>query len=204
VIFDTLAFPWLIYSSKGRLLASGPGSLFDLPPAAGRPSDHDFYATLRQDGWKRDSNGYAIYCRRLKFGDSSFSSDAYIILPGLKVRGISTVSGKTEGLSLVSEPARVVSHLEAVLEADRNILERFDRVTRQNIHEIRGLNTSLYHAAIELSNQSQNEVLGRSSELAGNIVALSQIISARVDFINYLYQVSLTTTAMPNFEFQLR
>ena len=108
------------------------------------------------------------------------------------MRGISTVTGKADGLAIMTNQERVVSHLEEVLAADRKLLDRFDRVTRENIHEIRGINSGLYHAAVELADSIPPEPrLKRCNDLANNIVALSQILSARIDFINYLADESL-------------
>ncbi|WP_246498429.1 ATP-binding protein [Microvirga soli] len=193
-ILRAIAFPWFIYDLSGNLIDFGKGSLFDLPGPAKDSRELDFYSSLRREGWHKCPLGYAVFVRELSAGSSSIGAAGRLILPGLKVAGISTASGKSDGLTIRSEQKHVERHVNDVLMAQRDTVDRFDEISRQNIHEIRGINSGLYHAAIELQGaiDKREDSHWREVELAGNIVAMSQILSARMDFINYYFDESLS------------
>lgn len=199
MFFDGIAFAWLFYTPDGRLVDGGSGSLFDLPATAKSPPLMEFYSTLRAEGWRTCPLGYAVFTKKISSVETSLSIDGYLVIPGLKVKGVSKISGKSEGLTIFTEQRNVERHVEKIIIAERRMLDRFDQLTRQNIHEVRGLNGGIYHAAEELRGAIPDEPkLRRVADLAGNIVALSQILAARLDFINYLTDESFTEADFGN------
>lgn len=186
MFYDNIAFPWLLFSEEGTLLSRGTGSLFALPPAADSEKQVDLYRKIRSTGWHKCLVGYDIYSRAIETTDYVSGQTGILILPGLKVRGGLRVNEKPQSFSIFCDKADVVRHVDAVLMARDNIVKRFDEITRQNVHEIRGINSGIYHAAAELKSQltwSDKHPLA----LAGNIEAFSQILSARIDFMNFLF-----------------
>lgn len=115
-----------------------------------------------------------------------------LVLPGLKVKGMSKAQGRGSGLTIFTSADYIEKHVSAVFKAAQDIINRFDEVTRQNVHEVRGLNSGIYHASVELQELTRPPNGDRRlHDLATNVAALSQILSARVDYITFLANQTL-------------
>lgn len=199
--FGALAFPWFVYSAAGALSAWGNGSLFRLPEVAKDAAHLAYYAALNRDGWQRCTAGYAVFSKTLPPPTSGFSLEGRLVLPGLKVGGVSSVArpsarrrvrgGGADELSITFQKEHVESHVDRILATERELTEKFDQISRQTIHEIRGINSGLYHAAYELDQTLERSFApGRQLELAGNIVAFSELLSARMDLVDFFFEES--------------
>lgn len=175
-----IAWPWLIVQS-GAIVAQGPGNLFDRPQETYHEKCVQHFRDVKQSGWTVCPNGFATYSVYVDEGGGYF-----LILPGLKVRGLSKAQGKSVGLTVLADVKKVENHVTSVFEAIASIREGFEQSTRQNIHEVRGINNSLYNAAYELQGLLERSGHTHREGLAKNITAFSEILSARLDVISYL------------------
>ena len=137
------------------------------------------YASINTT-WSKCSKGYAVYSKVV-----SLPIEGRLVIPGLKVSGKSTVSGKTDGLTIKTTYEKVENHVDKILGLISSETEKFEKITRQNIHEIRSINTSLYHTAYSLMDTTEikriSEYSTLESEKIKNIMAFSQLLSVRFD-----------------------
>lgn len=175
-----IAFPWLLVDRNGTLVYSADGALFPSP----RYDIEGIFATgaaLTDGGWDKCPNGYAVH----RFTTEAIAP-AYIVLHGLKIRGLSTATGRSENLSISisrEEADRYVTSFKAALEAHD---DHYKALIRQNIHEVRGINSALYNAAFELEdklNQSRDRIC---SFISKNVVSLSELLRGRIDFMEFI------------------
>lgn len=187
--FNAIAFPWLFFSEEGAFIERGPGSLFGLPPQCDSADNRSFYAALTRDGWHTCPQGFAVYRHSVEKPSLGF-----LVLPGLRVTPYCKFRGRSDWLSITTNLVVVERHVLSVLHSIGSVHDEFDRITRQNIHEIRGLNGGVYHDGHELADLIKNGEGGikRAQELSLNIVAMSKILSARLDYITYISNQSLT------------
>ena len=168
-------------------MVEGHGSLFDTSIEEFSVLQISHFSRLK-GGWSRCSSGYAVYSRLVSAANISVGRSGVLVLPNLKVRGRSTAQGKSAGLTINTDERHIERHVEAVLGVQTSLNENFDRFTRQNIHELRGLNSGLYNAAEEIKRlvSESAKAGGKEDNLAKSIVALSQLVSVRLDFMNYI------------------
>lgn len=192
---DALAFPWMVFSASGALVTEGGGTLFGLPGVVKTSAEMSYYSQLRRGGWSKSPAGYAVFCHELNEADALTDVEGYLVIPGLKVRSVSTAQGKADYLAISLEPHQVERHVKLALQSDRRLRQSFDELTRQNVHEVRGINTTLYNAAYELQSLLEQAYASKHAmDLSGNVVALSEILSARLDFITYLNEEGASST----------
>jgi signal transduction histidine kinase len=165
-------------------MLEGDGLLFPAPDACKNLITRNHVLSTKLS-WSRCPAGYAVYVRSL---DASLGGGARLALYGLKVVGISTAKGKSDRLSIVCKPADVERYhveVERVFSAVREGLERF---VRTNIHEIRNINTDVYNTAYELAQtlDTTGYISGPDAPKIGNIVALTETLKARVDFLDVI------------------
>lgn len=177
--FDFLAYPWFIFSGS-ELLNYGEGTLFELP--SDLPGSHvDNYKRITETGWTVCPRGFSVYSRRVDYLADGQSSGV-LVLPGLRIKNPGSVIRKDTSFHVVSDKGVVVRHVDAVLGRLKIIDGRNDEQARQLMHEIRGINTGVYHAAVEL----EDIVTAHAKALATNISSLSQVLSARMDFVGFV------------------
>ncbi|WP_256348357.1 sensor histidine kinase [Pseudomonas yamanorum] len=139
----------------------------------------EFFKNISSEGWRLCPQGYAVYAKKI-----SSKSDSIIILHGLKVNGYSTAQGKIPGLSIKLDKLKIEEHLGVFLKTYDVINASIDSMLAESIHEIRSVNTALYHASYQLQGMLANS--GQTEALARNTTALSELISARISLIDAL------------------
>ena len=139
--FETLAFPWFLFGRSGNELARGQGTLFQLPAPATTTECMQHYEACGA-GWSRCPAGYAVYSQEVTLREKR-----KLVLPGLKINGVSTVAGKSSELSIKTDRRIVEECVARTLSALDKIDENFGSIVRSNIHEIRRINTNIYHAS---------------------------------------------------------
>lgn len=173
-----IIFPCRIQSYQtGELVWSSENSMIGVPHY--NAAYRDFFKSISSEGWRLCPQGYAVYAKKI-----SSKSDSIIILHGLKVNGYSTAQGKISGLSIKVDKVKVEEHLEAFLTTYEVINASIDSMLAESIHEIRSVNTALYHASYQLQGMLANS--GQTEALARNTTALSELISARISLIDAL------------------
>lgn len=180
-ILHLLSYPWYLFDGRGVNLSEGGGSIFDLPRGADSDSQIAYYSTL-QAGWHLCPMGYAVYARKIDGYAEKYGIDGTLVLPGLKIKGGTRINEKVSGPYLLSDKSLVVRYIDNFLANFSDLGASFDERTRQNVHEIRGLNAGIYHAAFEL----EERLDGLNKAIAGNITALTQVLAGRIDFIDFL------------------
>lgn len=171
---------------QGNSIETGGGALFELDEAAEVKKCHEYYASLSKAGWSVCPNGYAVFCQFLDIG-----FPVKLVLPGLKINGISKVSGKSDGLQIKLDAIYVERHIQKVFEVFDAINEASNSIIRGAMHNIRAVNSNIYNAAYECESLVSGPLHmrtrageGRREELIGNIVALSGIMSAEMDILD--------------------
>jgi signal transduction histidine kinase len=177
---SSLIFPWILLSKDREIIDRGDGAVFQTPSnlLIGSPS---FYKNLVAKTWSSDTCGYAVY---------PFSVETLpnylVVLHGMKVTGISTARGKSDRLSVRTDTKVVEHYVETFLKSLDDIGEFYKRLIRENIHEIRGINSGLYNAAYELQQRLEITHANDLLPLSKNIVGLSQILTGRIDFMDFI------------------
>lgn len=187
--FEFLAYPWILYDNSGNEIARGDGTLFELPGATSAAQEQ-YYGSLRATGWSLCPSGFSVYARLFS---SLWGSDrpGVLVLPGLRIKGGGGLVGKAKNLHVVSDKSVVVRHVDSVLDGLTLVDEKHEDSSSQLMHEIRGINTGIYHAALEL----QGSTAGLNQAISTNIMSLSQVLSARMDFVGFLTGVELPKSA---------
>lgn len=181
-IFRPIAFPYRVQrASPYSLEFQSKTPLFDAPKYGS--INEEFWKTIDSEGWRTCKAGYAVFTKKIPGSNKQF-----LILHGLKVKGICTTRGRSEGLSILLEPSKVEAYVEDFLTELVSSLSGFsDQVENrvralvtENVHEIRSMNTSLYHAGYELQEQLRYDDKYKLA-LAKNVVALSELVSVRIE-----------------------
>jgi signal transduction histidine kinase len=180
-LFSTLPFPFRVQTLVPYSLQfESPGLLFDQPNY--RNLNDSFWENIDAVGWHTCRAGFAVLVKPLP-GDSS----RLLVLHGLKVKPFWKQRGGTSGVSIVLDATRVESYVDQFLRElarlatniDQEIDSRTRALSTENVHEIRSMNTSLYHAGFELQEQLLYDK--QKLALAKNVVALSELVSARIE-----------------------
>jgi hypothetical protein len=182
----TLAFPWILLSASGEVVDAQDGALFKLSEQARDPSSLS-YCRSAAPGWSRCPKGFAVYCRMLPDGS------AKLVLHGLKVDGVSTVSGKSDVLSIRTGPAEVERYLNSAFIAFSRIDAYIQSIIGRSVHEVRGINKDVKSATediLYLLGQKEIDLYDIGSRV-NNIKALSEILTARTDFLDYFANPAL-------------
>ncbi|MBN3790045.1 HAMP domain-containing sensor histidine kinase [Burkholderia sp. Ac-20353] len=177
-LFDVLAFPFRVQDrASGRLLLASAQTLFDVPIYSKK---HDsFWPTLKSEGWTRCPDGYGVFCCTLPS-----SPHIMLVIHGLKINGYSTAQGKSSGLSIKISSEQLEGYVRQFVSSIAKANTHFGTMLSESVHEIRGINTALYHSAYELS--SSYDIAGKDAKLAKNITSLSELISERMNLIDFL------------------
>jgi hypothetical protein len=133
----TLSFPWKLISSAGEIIDAQDGTLFKLSDLA-RGHDSSVYCISAPAGWSRCPEGYAVYCREL-----SFMAGTRLVLHGLKVVGISTISGKSDTLSIRTTADEVERYLATIFAAFLKVESDINNIVRRSVHEVRNINKDI-------------------------------------------------------------
>ena len=174
------------------MLTSGNGTLFQLPEDAKSERCIQHYLNCPL-GWTTCPAGYAVYCVNV-----NVNVEVKIVFPGLKVAGVSTVSGKSDLLSIKTKREHIERYLGSALQALARVSDEFGALVRAHMHEIRRINTNIYHASYaserELSKNSNMDIstIGRYTR---NVSGLSQILKVRADYLDFLSNPSLEAVA---------
>lgn len=183
-LFSGLAFAYRVQKKNGGpVITEGDGALFSQPKYG--KADLQFLDSIREAGWSRSPEGYAAYACSL----GARSSDL-LILHGLKVVGVSTAQGKGGDLTIKLTREKLESYVRGFLAAVESANTRFGAALAESIHEIRSVNSALYNAGYEL----QNRLIGHGADgaLSKNITSLSELISQRIELVDFLAGGRLT------------
>lgn len=177
-----LPFPFRVQSTNPyNLILESRTPLFDAPKYSGR--NDSFWPKIEGDGWRTCELGYSVYSRRIP----GFPNHL-LVLHGLKIKGEWRSQGRDENLSMVLPRERVISYVDnllssvsdLLLETENKVESKVRSLVTDGTHEIRSMSSSLYHAAYELLEQLKHEPSHKLA-LAKNVVALSELISARIE-----------------------
>lgn len=182
-----LCFPWMLLSQSGDVIDSRDGTLFKLNRAAMDAISIE-HAKIAKPGWSRCPKGFAVYCRVLPVMDG-----ARIVLHGLKVKGVSTVSGRSEFLSIKTDAAEIERYLNTVFSSFSDIEQYIRNILGRSVHEVRRINVDMQAATYDLMQllaQVSLDTYAIGVRIA-NIKSLSEILSARTDFLDYFANPAL-------------
>lgn len=182
-LFHTLAFPWLLINPNSEIVEGGPGTLFLSVLDADAKASTATFCRNAPAGFSGGPSGYAVYIH-----DMPFLRGYRLALYGLKVVGVSTVQGKSETLSIRLEREDIKGYVERFVGAAEHSAKVVGDLLTSSVHEIRGINTDVKHASQEiLAQEYEPEIcLGKILERAKNINALSEILSRRTDFLEFV------------------
>ena len=180
--FQAIAFPFRVQTSTPYSLAfESKYFLFDVPKYG--YLNENFWEAIDSEGWRTCKAGYAVYARKIPGAEKRF-----LVLHGLKVKGHWTAKGKSEGLSIVLDATKIEKYINNFLFELNNYIEdnagqveaQVRSLVTEHVHEIRSMNTSLYHAGYELQEKLRYDERYKLA-LAKNVVALSELVSVRIE-----------------------
>lgn len=183
-LFKSIPFPYRVQTiAPYSLQFESTGSLFDQPNY--RNLNKHFWESITSEGWSTCPAGFAVLAKKLPDNDNKL-----LIFHGLKVKPFWTQRGGTDGLSVVLDATRMNSYAANFLkeyetirkELSKEIHSKTQELSTEGVHEIRSMNTSLYHIGFELQEMLLYEK--QKLALAKNIVALSELISARIELFD--------------------
>ena len=179
---SSICFPWILLDASGAAITEGDGSLFP-KPYKDLSEVLALGGTLENGGWTVCTNGYAIY----RFS-TALVAPASIILHGLKVNGLSKTQGKSQGLSINLSQQELVSYTQEFCHGLESLDDQYKTLIRQNIHEIRGINSALYNSAFELQDILDSDYAQRGSvtSISKSVVSLSELLRGRIDFMEFI------------------
>ncbi len=179
---SSLSFPWILIEKNGVPIQEGSGALFP-KPNYDTSSVLPLCASLADGGWSVCPNGYAIF----RF-TTNIVSPASIVLHGLKVNGLSTAKGRSNNLSINLEISDVLAYVQEYCNGLEALDDKYRALIRQNIHEVRGINSALYNSAFELQELLENDIHQRSTQasISKSVVSLSELLRGRIDFMEFI------------------
>ena len=176
---SSLCFPWMLINVDGSLISEGNGALFHKPRYQ-KESILAVAASLANGGWSVCPNGYAMY----RFSTNAISP-AFVVLHGLKVSGVSTIQGRSLELSINLSKENVVKYAQEYCAGLESLDDKYRVLIRQNIHEVRGINSGLYNSAFQLQEMLETEY-GRGVSLSKSVVSWSELLRGRIDFMEFI------------------
>lgn len=194
-IIKAIAFPWILVDQNDKVIDSGSGSLFSQPETT---IDNVLPAlrTLQCNGWARCSAGFAVY----KFTTGAVAP-FNVILYGMKINGISTAQGRSTGLSVKMDPESLVKYVADYCEGVEALDDSYRMLIRENIHEIRGINSGLYNTAYQLEKLLEaGDTTFQPDKIAKSVVRWSELLSGRIDFMEFIANpetLNITKTDIP-------
>lgn len=166
------AFAWLLFDRLGNLVEKQNGTLFTCPEQVLLQDQINFYSTLEKPGWHKCKLGYAVRVFKL-------SSEHRLIFPGLKVLGFSTIHGKSATPQIKETPKFFDEYFHNILSEITGDDEEQNPQLGNLVHDVRRMNAVLYNASIEL--EKSVSLSEHDKQLIGNIIAISEILSGRLD-----------------------
>ena len=181
--FLSLPFPWLLRSSSGVLIAEGDGALFPADSKASRMDRQYLLAPDRTLGWSECPSGFAAYV-----ASTSETEDSWLVIYSLKIFGVSSVQGKQSTRSIKLSDEELESYVARTISSLRGTKGEMNSIMRDSIHEVRSINSDIYHAAYELrTNVATNDfVQHHDISLIRNVEELSQLLRTRTDVLDVL------------------
>lgn len=179
----TIVFPWVLFDRSNNEIRRGNGLIFGPLPGFNFEvaANHVRTAPI---GWSRCPGGYACYIQKLQL-----MGEHKLALVGLRVKGISSAEGKSGDVQGIKTKPMIIENYVRELSLSFNKVEReYVELINGSVHEIRHINTDIKSAteeSVHLLNESPVDV-GSCRTRAMNVRALSDILSARVDFLELL------------------
>lgn len=163
------------------------GALFPAPPGTASPDQLSFYQNCKA-GWHVCPLGYAIY---------SFvlipERGTRLIIFGLKVKGISTVHGKSDVLSINLSKGHIESYARKIVVSIEEIESRLQNIVSSGVHKFRNVNKDLYNTAYHLEHELSitSSITHDHIESAKSIVQLSEMMKSRSDIFDVITNPSI-------------
>ena len=186
IYIQAVPFPCILLSTEGQMTPSG-GALFPAPPRTADEAQLLFYWNCKT-GWHVCPLGYAIY---------SFvlipERGTRLVLFGLKVKGVSTIHGKSDVLSINLSKDYVESFSRRIISSVEEIEARLQSIVSSGVHEFRNVNKDLYNTAYQLEHElsSTSLITGVHVEIARSIVQLSEMMKSRSDIFDVITNPSI-------------
>lgn len=172
-----IVYDWILFSLSGHLNARGEGLLFSNPAISFDKENIEIFSNIKKEGWYVCKYKYAVRAVR-------WSENEILIFPSLKVSGVSSVSGKTENLSIKTTKEQFDAYIKKLIEIDDGEhRDSFESDLPILVHDIRRLNSVILDYSEGLHN-SKPLVHTELNMTIGNIKAASEVISSRLDMAN--------------------
>jgi signal transduction histidine kinase len=180
---SSLSFPWILIEKNGNLIKEGSGALFPKPDYE-IDSILGICTSLSDGGWAICPNGYGVF----RF-TTNIISPASIVLHGLKVNGLSKAKGRINQLSINLSKVEVIAYVQEYFKGLEALDDQYRALIRQNIHEVRGINSALYNSAFELQELLTVDAYqqrGVQASISKSVVSLSELLRGRIDFMEFI------------------
>jgi signal transduction histidine kinase len=188
---SSVSFPWILIEKSGAKIQEGNGALFHKPEYE-TDTVIPIATSLSDGGWSVCPNGYAVF----KFS-TNIIAPASIILHGLKINGLSTAKGRNSTLSINLSKEDIISYVTEYFIGLEALDDQYRALIRQNIHEVRGINSALYNSAFELQEilESDSSQRGTPLSISKSVVSLSELLRGRIDFMEFIANPSTQNIA---------
>ena len=180
---SSLSFPWLLIEKSGKLIQEGRGALFPKPHYE-VDSVLSTCSSLADGGWTICPNGYAVF----RF-TTNIIAPASIVLHGLKIKGLSKAKGRANELSITLSKSDLIAYVQEYFNGLEALDDQYRSLIRQNIHEVRGINSALYNSAFELQELLEHDTYQQratQASISKSVVSLSELLRGRIDFMEFI------------------
>ena len=185
-VLRLIPFPFAFFY-KNEIIFHDNGSLFRAEKGLRSDNQLTFYSNA-EDFWSTCPEGYAIYKFNLQY-DQNYS----LVIFGLKVKGISNVSGKQNFLSIKVEKEHI-EHIHHVIDQSFGGFNKsVQKLFTVNMHEIRTINTDIYHTSTNLIDEIDDRGFseGRHLNDIKRLKSLSEVMTVRSTFIDVVSDPSI-------------
>jgi len=175
---DTLAFSCVLFGKEDPYTSGG--ALFPVPPGSDSEKQIAYYSKA-VSGWHVCPLGYAVYAVLV-------APERKLVVYGLKVKGVSTIKGRREGLSINLDRFSVEAYMANIMRSIEQLESDFQAIIATGVHEFRNINKDLYHAAYSLRVFLEDDFSSHLDPIsrAKNIESLSELLRVRSDIFDLM------------------
>lgn len=168
----------MIVISPSGSIRDYPGDLFQLPIELRSFDAYDNYLDLENPGWHETYMGYRSFV-------SVDPHDATIyIFPSLRIRGHRKKCEPIAGYEAVFEEKDIEIYAESAISIRRELRAEIEQDANILVHDLRKLNTSVYHKALACKTNLQSGNLHQASYDIENALAAIELLRLRTDTLD--------------------
>lgn len=171
------SIPMIVISPSGSI-RDYPGDLFQLPIELRSYDAYDNYLDLDESGWHETFMGYRSFV-------SVDPQDGTIyIFPSLRIHGHRKKCTPIDGYETVFEEKDIEIYAESAISIRRELRAEIEQDANILVHDLRKLNTSVYHKALACKTNIQSGNFHQASYDIANALAAIELLRLRTDTLD--------------------